>query len=120
MSYYCRYCGIEILRDYKFCSWKCDLEDWIKNMDKIKIPQGTIDNAIKKCVDRINKKTEKNGGYMWTSPHEIYGKKAEEEHELMKEMHKNNDEAFTDELIDCAVASIWGIASMAILKDIKK
>ena len=91
---------------------------WKMNRSKrTKVPQHHLNYALKQLSLRLKKKIAKHGGYTWESTHEIDGLLAEEMHEYIIEMHKNNLDECVNELIDIAATAIWGIASIEHLKD---
>ena len=71
---------------------------------------------FEKVLDKVRLATEwqiKNkGDGAFVSTHEIVGVIQEEYSELLEELHKNNNQAFATELIDIAIACLWGYASM--------
>lgn len=88
-------------------------------MNREKVSEKNIKSSIQEVINRIREKNARKGGaygYSWASTHEIHGKLAEEMHELLVEMHLNKLGLFRDELIDIAVAAIWGIASIETFK----
>jgi hypothetical protein len=79
-------------------------------MTRDEISVTDISEALDLAMIKASKKMVNKGAL--SSTHEAYGKICEEVYEAMKEMHKNNTEAFKDELVDIMVACAWGIASL--------
>lgn len=71
---------------------------------------------FEKVLDKVRQATEwqiKNkGDGAFVSTHEIVGAIQEEYGELLEELHHNNNQSFATELIDIAIACLWGYASM--------
>jgi len=65
-----------------------------------------------KLVTAIERRLEKHGKGIAVSPHEIHGIISEEMYELTKELHMNDYREFYKELVDIAVAAIFGMVSM--------
>jgi len=75
--------------------------------------------AVKLVRAGIEKAIEKHGRGGFVSWHEILGKIDEEHVEFIKEVQEESPER-RDELVDIAVAAIWGVASSlgdCIMKD---
>lgn len=64
-----------------------------------------------KLTSRLKKKSEKRGDDAYASRHETYGLLAEEVHELLDALHKNEGDNFKEELLDIATVCILGVAS---------
>lgn len=91
---------------------------WKINRSKRTIVQEIyIKDALRKLSEGLKRKLDLKGSYTWESMHEIHGIIAEEVHEALKEMHKNNLDEYSAELIDIAIAAIMGVASIEHLKD---
>ncbi len=60
----------------------------------------------------IQKRLQRHGYGVAAGPHEILGILDEEMDELRDEVRANNHEKFYDELVDIAIAAIFGMASM--------
>lgn len=68
--------------------------------------------AIEDIETKIEFRIEQKGGYSYASPHEIYGILAEEVKEVLDEVQSNNDVELAKELMDVAVAALWGYISI--------
>ncbi len=82
----------------------------------------TIDalyDAIERVKYKMRKRIEEKGAGLFVDPHQIYGIVAEEFKETMDALHKNNLDGMKDELVDIAVAAIWGIASIEAIIDME-
>lgn len=69
-----------------------------------------FESALKLIKAGIEKAIEKHGRGGFVSWHEILGKIDEEHIEFIKEIQGETPER-RDELVDIAVAAIWGVAS---------
>lgn len=74
------------------------------------INEASFEAAFKLARARLKKAIDKHGNGGFVSWHEILGKINEEHHELLVEVQKETPER-RDELVDIAVAAIWGVAS---------
>lgn len=70
--------------------------------------QEAFDDIKAKLTFRIKQK----GGGAYASRHEIYGILAEEMEEYLDEVRANDDVKGRVELLDIAVAAIWGMATL--------
>ena len=61
--------------------------------------------------DALPKQVEAKGSGAFASYHETLGVIMEEYHEYIEAVHKNDENQAAKELIDLAVAAIWGLAS---------
>jgi hypothetical protein len=69
-----------------------------------------IDLATKELIEKLNFRLKQKGKGTFTSTHEITGIITEEYHELIEELKNNNIQAFKQELLDIAVACLFGVA----------
>lgn len=76
------------------------------------VEPGDILMAIEDIETKIEFRIEQKGGYSYASPHEIYGILAEEVKEVLDEVQSNNDVELAKELMDVAVAALWGYISI--------
>lgn len=81
-------------------------------MRKLVTNGGATDAAIKAVKDALEIRLAQKGYHTFTSIHEISGIMKEEYDEMGEAVHLNNHEFLRKELIDLAVASIWGIVSI--------
>jgi hypothetical protein len=81
-------------------------------MRKLITNGGATDSAFKAVRDALEQRLEEKGFHTFTSSHEISGILKEEYKEMGDAVHLNNNEFLRKELIDLAVACIWGIVSM--------
>ena len=77
-------------------------------MNRPEISQGNINEAIKRVVNTIKLELAIKGPHTFSSKHEILGILTEEYYELVKAVH--TDVNFQGELIDVAVAAVYGLA----------
>jgi len=80
-----------------------------KNKRKI-INNDSIDLSTKQLIDNLNSQLKKKGNHTFTSTHEIAGVITEEYHEMLHELINNNMENYKQELLDIAVACLFGVA----------
>lgn len=71
-----------------------------------------IELAIRAIEDKIQFRINQKGGYSYASPHEIYGILAEEVKEVLDELQANDNPEMAKELLDVAIAAIWGYISI--------
>ena len=72
----------------------------------------TLSHALRHRMDQ-------KGLEPFNSPHEIIGVVMEEYEEAVDEVRANNTARLREELIDLAIACIWGIASLDHMSEIK-
>ena len=77
-------------------------------MSKIDFPT----QALHDLADQTIKRIQKHGDRPWTSHHQIYGVLAEEMAEVLDEVRSNDLKRMRAELLDVAVAAIWGVHSI--------
>lgn len=71
------------------------------------------DFAIKLVTEKLYKRLEEKGWGKFSSTHETYGVLAEEfNKELLDALTGNDAQEFGEELIDIAVAAIFGLVSL--------
>ena len=88
-----------------------------KNMEQVqwKRPKADVEvwlTAIEDVKEHLHTCLKNNGMHVAVSPHEIYGLVQEEVSELLSEVHDNDTENCIDELLDIAVAAVYGIVSL--------
>jgi len=88
----------------------------MKQKDRLQANVEDLALIVTTISKKLEKKINSRGFGIYCSVHEIYGIIAEEVHELMEATHKNNYKEFDDELIDIAVACLWGLISMKVLR----
>ena len=81
------------------------LHDKTDTLDTLFSAQTAVDKKIKARLDQ-------KGSGLFVDKHQIYGIVAEELKELMDALHGNDIEGMKRELVDIAVAAIFGIASI--------
>lgn len=87
------------------------------NLNRIKVSNDTINQAFDEIISKTFFRLNQKGEYGFLSKHEILGVIAEEYHELLESVKNDVDETkFNDELIDVAVACIFGLASIRELE----
>lgn len=75
------------------------------------VPKEMRDMAIALVAQRMEQKMKQYGERTFISSHEIYGIMAEEMAEYLDAVRNGNQHAIKDELIDIAVAAVFGLAS---------
>ena len=73
---------------------------------------GATDSAFKTVRDALEQRLEEKGCHSFTSSHEISGVLKEGSDEMWDAVHLNSNQLLRKELIDIAVAAIWGIVSI--------
>lgn len=81
-------------------------------MRKLVTNGGATDSAIKSVKDQLEIRLEEKGCHTFTSSHEVSGLMDEEFDEMKEAVHRNDNEHLRKELVDIAVAAIWGIVSI--------
>lgn len=76
------------------------------------ISETTIRSVVGYIRGQFDLKLLKHGPHTCNSRHEILGVVAEEYHELVEAVHAKQPSEIEKELIDVAVAAIWGICSV--------
>ena len=81
--------------------------------ERIVVDKKTQMNATADVIDKLNQRLRDKGDLSFASRHEILGIVSEEFYELLEAVkNDNNPLGFRNELIDIAVACIFGVASM--------
>jgi len=75
-----------------------------------KVTSRALDQAKLQILDKLGHILHKRGVGTYASRHEIAGLIAEEYHELLEALKNNDMEEFKQELLDIAVACLFGIA----------
>ena len=81
-------------------------------MDRPEVEQDIIEMALDRLKKKLAYRLEQKGRAAWVSTHEIKGLVDEEIDELKDACHKNNILDFEEELLDIAVAAVFGLASI--------
>jgi hypothetical protein len=81
-------------------------------MRKLVTNGGATESAIKSVKDALEERLAEKGYHTFVSSHEISGVLREEYKEVGDAVHLNSNEFLRKELIDLAVACIWGIVSI--------
>lgn len=76
------------------------------------ITRKNLDEAMTIIRQAIESRMEQHGEHIASSIHEIMGIVKEEYDELSRELPNESPEAFRSELVDLAVASIYGAISV--------
>lgn len=81
-------------------------------MERRNMEFSEIEKGVEDLIKRFNKKLEKKGTNSLVSPHEIIGVVTEEWYEALMAVHQNDNEELKVELLDIAVACLWGYISL--------
>jgi NTP pyrophosphatase (non-canonical NTP hydrolase) len=81
-------------------------------MTRDEVSKEEVQNAIQEVLQKYAKRLKKKGYGAFAGAHEIYGVLTEEVDEVLDEVRANNNELFCQELIDCAVVCLFGVASI--------
>lgn len=81
-------------------------------MKNTPVDQRMIDWIYEVVREQMNYRLQKHGPGKYASPHESLGIIAEEYHELIQAITKNDGEEIEKELYDIAVAALFAIASL--------
>lgn len=109
-----------------YMEWKiAKLEAQIESINSVFIRRmATTEKEVYNLIDTLKivakRRLDKHGYGLAAGPHEIFGIIAEEMDELTDEMRSNDHQKFTDELIDVAIAAIFGIVSMQVRMEFDK
>lgn len=76
------------------------------------IPQETIMKALDQVMDKLGSRLIQKGSGTFKSSHEILGVVTEEYDELIQAVRSNDNKKLEHELIDIAVACVFGLASI--------
>lgn len=83
----------------------------------IKRPTGLgKDIVIRELIKKLLYRLKENGNGIYASSHEILGSLSEEVHEFEHAVHDNDNRQMQRELLDIAVACVWGIVSLRIIR----
>lgn len=74
-----------------------------------------LETAFADIATHLAHRMRKHGKDSFVSPHEILGILLEETHELEHAIRKNSAPKTYSELMDVAVAAIWGLVSLTIM-----
>jgi len=80
--------------------------------ERFEISDKQSDEVISKLFEMIDYQTKSKGKGEFVSTHEILGVVTEEWKELTDATQSNNFHNVREELMDIAVAAVWGIASI--------
>ncbi len=80
--------------------------------ERIFVSDSVLSSAVAITVEALKFRTKKHGVYSYIGPHEALGIITEEYQELIAAVHNNDRKNTKAELIDIAVACIFGLASM--------
>jgi hypothetical protein len=84
----------------------------VKQYKRLQITDERIEAVFGDLTKALERRLRKHGRLSFIGPHEIFGILSEEVHELEHEI-RNNDTAKTyQELLDVAIATIWGLVSI--------
>ena len=79
-------------------------------MKKDDIQDGAVEKAIELLKNEISRRLKQKGNSIFTSYHEILGIVEEEKHELVEAVIQNDINCIKNELMDIAVACVFGAA----------
>lgn len=80
-------------------------------MERLVADQDLVNAVISDLAMHLIEKMDEKGLECFSSTHEAYGKIEEERYEALQAMHQNQDEQFEAELLDIAIAALWGVVS---------
>lgn len=80
--------------------------------NRIFVRDTVISSAVAITVEKLKDRLKKHGVYSFMGPHEILGVVTEEYQELITATHQNLRHEVKAELVDIAVACIFGLASL--------
>ena len=83
----------------------------VRVTNRADVPKEIRDLAMGEVSRRMEQKMKKYGERTFVSSHEIYGILAEEMDEFLSAVRKGDVDGIKDELIDIAVAAVFGLAS---------
>lgn len=81
-------------------------------MERPQVSDQILLNAVEALTVNLGRKIEKHGRGAYVGPHETLGIVAEEYHELIEAVKQNDPVDVANELMDVAVACLFGVASM--------
>jgi NTP pyrophosphatase (non-canonical NTP hydrolase) len=76
------------------------------------VSKNTATKAFEICREKLQRRLEKYGNRAYYSPHETFGILYEEVNEVLDAVQENNNDWIIEELLDVAVAALWGVASI--------
>ncbi len=82
-------------------------------MKRPKMSPEEIKNGIDEFLEHYGKIFKKKSDKSYASMHEIYGSLSEEKFEILMAMHDKDKEQFKRELLDLAVACIFGFTCLS-------
>ena len=80
--------------------------------DRKQVDQKCVDHAVKLFKYKLERVFQRRGRGTFTSQHEILGIITEEYHELIDAVHRNEPYDLQEELLDIAIAALFGVACM--------
>lgn len=83
------------------------------------VPLDYIDYAFKRVRLAMEERREQKGYNPYPDEHAILGSLTEEVHELLHEIHQKDTDGAYRELIDIAVAALFGMASISTNRERK-
>ena len=90
----------------------------MRRPDKRLVIEGDRLHTIMEDVEHaLNRRIGQHGDLSFISTHEIFGVLAEEVHELEHEIRSNDAPKIYNELMDVAIAAIWGLVSLDALDE---
>ena len=81
-------------------------------MDRPEVEQDIVQITLDRLNDKLTHRLHHKGRAAWISTHEIKGIVDEEMDELKDACHRNDILDFEEELLDVAVAAVFGLASL--------
>jgi hypothetical protein len=79
-------------------------------VNRVKVPPEKIAEAVDVFMTKLAFRLNEKGDGTFASRHEIQGSVTEEYHELVDALRENSVEEFEKELLDVAVACVFGVA----------
>lgn len=79
-------------------------------MPREEIKRTHIENAVRITQSKLKARLLEKGNLTLSNTHEIFGILGEEMDELSEALHQNDLDAFYEELLDVAVACVFGMA----------
>ena len=74
--------------------------------------QAVTISSLSKVMEKLAFRINENGDRIFMSRHEIHGVVEEEIQELRSALSEDGIEHYREELLDVAVAAIWGVVSI--------
>lgn len=88
-------------------------------INRPEVPAGYLDLVLEVVKDGLKRRIQKHGVGALVGPHEIAGVLEEEMREMWNEVHGDDDARVHHELLDVAVAALFGMASLWTLERVK-